>query len=56
MKTELSPEVKQMISKFVQIQRLKYGPDWKNILAAEMAAKTAPVVEKLLVLRDQVRK
>lgn len=51
MKTEPSPEVKEMISKFVQVQRLKYGPGWKEILAAEMAAKATPVVNAILALR-----
>jgi hypothetical protein len=45
-----SPEVKAAIKKFVDLQREKYGPDWKKILAAEMAAKTAPVLEALLKL------
>ena len=47
----LSPEAKAMIGKFVRIQEEKYGPDWKNKLAAEMAAKTAPVLEAFIRLQ-----
>jgi len=43
-----SPELKALIKEFCQIQREKYGPDWKAILAKEMADKSAPVVEGLL--------
>lgn len=51
MKTEPSPEVKEMIRRFVQVQRLKYGPDWKKVLSAEMAAKATPFVNALLAFR-----
>lgn len=47
----LSPEAKAYIAEFVRIQREKYGEDWKKILAAEMAAKTAPVMEAFLKLQ-----
>ena len=54
MTDSVSPEVKDTIRAFVAAQRKKYGEDWKSKLAAEMAAKTAPVVERLLTLRDAV--
>lgn len=44
-----SPEVKAIIKKFVEIQKEKYGDDWKEKLSAEMAASTTPF---LLFLRD----
>ena len=43
-----SPELKALLAEFCRIQREKYGPDWKAVLAKEMADKTAPVVEGLL--------
>ncbi|MGF7008105.1 hypothetical protein [Aminobacter sp. BE322] len=56
MKTEPSPEVKAILAEFVKKQRAKYGPDWKEKLAAEMAEKAAPVVTALLALRDRAKK
>ena len=50
MTDSVSPEVKDTIRAFVAAQRKKYGEDWKSKLAAEMAAKTAPVV-----IRDWLR-
>jgi putative transposase len=44
---EPSPEVKAILKKFCDIQREKYGPDWKKILAAEMAEKSRPFVETM---------
>lgn len=46
-----SPEVKAIIGEFCRIQREKYGPNWKRILAEEMAAKTAPVLQKFIELQ-----
>lgn len=46
--TAPSPEVRAILKEFCNIQRAKYGPDWKAILAAEMAAKSRPVLERLL--------
>jgi len=45
-----SPEVRAILKQFCDIQREKYGPDWKRILAKEMTEKTAPVIDKLLSL------
>jgi hypothetical protein len=50
---EPSPEVKAILKEFCDIQRAKYGPDWKKNLAAEMAAKSAPFLEELLKLRKK---
>ena len=47
-RSEPSPEVKATIRSFVDIQRAKYGDDWKEKLSAEMAAKTAPQITALL--------
>jgi hypothetical protein len=52
MKTEPSPEVKAILSAWVKAQRAKYGENWKEIKAAEMAAQTAPAIERLLKIRD----
>jgi hypothetical protein len=50
-RTEPSAEVKAYIGEFVRIQREKYGEDWKKVLAAEMAAKTAPVMQAFIALQ-----
>ena len=49
---EPSPEVKSILKEFVRVQRDKHGPDWKRVVAADMAKKTTPVIEALLQLRD----
>lgn len=48
MKPEPSPEVRAVISEFCKVQRAKYGPDWKKILAREMADASRPYVEAIL--------
>jgi hypothetical protein len=48
MTREPSPEVKAIIREFCRVQRAKYGPDWKHILAKEMAEKSAPYVAAIL--------
>lgn len=48
MAAEPSPEVKAILKEFCNMQRAKYGPDWKKILAAEMTEKTMPVILALL--------
>lgn len=50
-RAEPSEEVKAVIREFVRVQRERYGENWKDVLAAEMAAKTAPVVDMLLKLK-----
>lgn len=45
--TEPSPAVKAILKAYVEKQREKYGDNWKEIKAAELAAKTAPVAIKL---------
>jgi hypothetical protein len=50
---EPSPEVKAIIREFCDIQRAKYGPDWKKILAKEMAEKSKPFLEALLKLQKK---
>lgn len=56
MKTEPSPEVKVILSDYVRRQREKYGENWKEIKAAEMAAQTAPVIHRLMSLVRDVKK
>lgn len=51
MSLEASPEVKAIIKEWCEMQRVKYGPDWKRILATEMAEKSAPVLSALLGLQ-----
>ncbi len=48
-----SPEVRAILKEFCKKQEEKYGPDWKKILAAEMAEKTTPV---LLALQKLMKK
>ena len=43
-----SPEVKALISQWVKMQRAKYGPNWKEIVAKEMVEKTAPMLCRLI--------
>jgi hypothetical protein len=43
-----SPEVKAILKEWCDMQREKYGPDWKNILAKEMSERTGPVIDALL--------
>lgn len=45
-----SPEVRALVTKFVRIQRAKYGEDWPKHLAREMAEETAPVIRALFML------
>ncbi len=52
-KPEPSPEVRAMMQEFVRINKEKYGPDWKNILAKQMAEKAVPVLSKLLELQKK---
>jgi hypothetical protein len=47
---EPPPEVRAILKSWIAQQREKYGPDWKEILAAEMAAKTEPVISAMLKL------
>jgi hypothetical protein len=42
-----SPEVKAIMKEWCEMQRQKYGPDWKRILAKEMTEQTMPLIEKL---------
>jgi len=46
-----SPEVKAILKEWCEMQRAKYGPDWKRILANEMAAKSAPILSAFLGLQ-----
>lgn len=39
-----SPEVRAILKRFCDLQRAKYGPEWKRLLAAEMAEKTTPIL------------
>ena len=46
-----TPQVRAMLAEFVRVNRERYGENWKEIVAAEMTAKTAPVLTALLKLR-----
>lgn len=45
---EPSPEVRAIIKKFVEVNREKYGPDWKKIVSKQMADASRPYVEAIL--------
>lgn len=49
---EPSPEVKDIIKEWCRLNEVKYGPEWKKILAKEMAEKTmkelGPLLSKLV--------
>jgi hypothetical protein len=49
-RAEPSAEVKKILGEFCRIQRDKYGPDWKKILAKEMADQSRPFLEALVAL------
>ena len=51
MVAEPSPEVKAILKTWCDMQRDKYGPDWKKILAAEMAKASMPYVNAILRLQ-----
>lgn len=53
---EPSPEVKAIIKQWVEHNRAKYGPDWKKILAKEMADKTSPYMEAFIRITGVGRK
>ena len=46
-------EVKKILKSWCDMQREKYGDNWKEIVAKQMTEKTAPTIEKLLKLRKQ---
>ncbi|WP_287122108.1 hypothetical protein [Mesorhizobium sp.] len=56
MSNEPSPEVKAILRSYVEVQREKYGENWKEIKAAEMAAKTAPVIGRLFDVLQGLKK
>lgn len=45
---EPSPEVRAVLRKFCEVNEAKFGPDWKAKLAAQMAERSAPVVQGLI--------
>ena len=51
-----SPEVKAVFKTFVDIQREKYGPDWKEKLSKEMAAQSVKTLGPLLVAWQKAQK
>ena len=51
MATPPSPEVRKILKDFCSIQEEKYGPEWKTILAKEMAEKSTPFLNALLDAR-----
>lgn len=52
---EPSPEVKKILGEFCRLQREKYGPDWKRVLAGEMAEQAKPGIEAILRLQKALR-
>lgn len=49
-KSEPSKEVQEILHEWCNLQREKYGPQWKRILAKEMAEKQKPVIDRILGL------
>ena len=43
-----SPEVKALIKEWCDLERAKYGPDWKKIVAKQMAKASEPYVAAIL--------
>lgn len=48
MAAEPSPEVKALIKEFCRVEREKHGPEWKKILAKQMAKASEPYVKAIL--------
>jgi hypothetical protein len=48
-----SPEVRAMLAEFARINRERYGENWKEIVAKQVAESTAPVLSALLKLRKK---
>ena len=45
---EPSPEVKALLKEWCRVEREKYGPDWKKIVAKQMADASMPYVNAIL--------
>jgi len=45
-----SPEIRAVLKKFCDVQQEKYGPDWKRILARQMAEEFRSHIEKILTV------
>jgi hypothetical protein len=48
-----SPEVRAMLAEFARVNRERYGENWKEIVAKQVAESTAPVLSALLKLRKK---
>jgi hypothetical protein len=46
-KPEPSKEIQEILHERCNLQREKYGPNWKRILAKEMAEKQRSVLENI---------
>lgn len=42
------PEVRAVMKEFCDVQRARYGPDWKKILAKQMADASRTYVEQII--------
>jgi len=51
--SEPSPEVKELIREWVKLNKKKYGPKWKEILAQEMTEQSMPLINELLNLKKE---
>jgi len=43
-----SPEVRALLKEWCDIERAKYGLDWKKIVAKQLADASAPYIEAFL--------
>ena len=46
-----SPEVKALLREFCEIQRAKYGENWKEILSKEMAKNTTDALKRAGIIK-----
>lgn len=50
-----SPETKAIVKEWCEMQRAKYGPDWKRVVAKQMSDAATPYVEAILKLGNHGR-
>ena len=50
-KPDLSPEIKALIKQWCDMQKEKYGENWKEILAEKMAKETMKKLQPLFELQ-----
>jgi hypothetical protein len=52
---EPSPEVKEVLKKFVKTQKRKLGANWKQKLAKECADETVQALAPVLSIKDPLK-